>query len=96
MGIQQTKHIQGNDANQSNVERAKSCMAIIWVKDGSNELDKMRLLQTVKKMEGVFDASFTRETPAIMMIDYCTKEVKAGDLAKNINDLGIIAKIVGC
>ncbi len=96
MGIQQTTKSESYNANDSGANRAKSCMAIIWLKEGSNELDKMRFIQSVKKMTGVFDASFTREKPAILMIEYCTKETKAVSLAGEINGMGIDARIVGC
>jgi hypothetical protein len=71
-------------------------MAIIWLKNGSNELDKMRFIQSLKNMTGVFDARFTREKPAILMIEYCTKDTKALSLAEEINTMGVDAKIVGC
>ena len=71
-------------------------MSIIWVKNAANELDKMRLIQSLKKMTGVADASFTREKPAIIMVDYSKKETSAADVVKGINGLGIFARIVGC
>jgi len=96
MGIQQTTRLDRLDANESDSNVAKSCMAIIWVKNGSNELDKMRLIQFLKKTTGVSDASFTREKPAILKVDYCTKEIKAANLVEKINSLGVFARIVGC
>ena len=96
MGIQQTTKSDRYDANDGGENRAKSCMAIIWLKNGSNELDKMRFIHSLKNMTGVFDARFTREKPSILMIEYCTKETKALSLAKAINGMGVDAKIVGC
>jgi len=96
MGIQQTTKPDSYNTIDSGASKAKSCMAIIWVKDGSNDLDIMRFIQSVKKMTGVSDARFTREKPAILMIEYCTKETRAVYLAEEINAMGIVAKIVGC
>jgi hypothetical protein len=96
MGIQQTTKSDRHDTDDIGANRAKSCMAIIWVRDGSDELDKMRLIRSLKKMTGVFDARFTREKPAILMIEYCTKETRAVNLAEKINAMGVVAKIVGC
>ena len=100
MGIQQAKQISehhdvSNDpANEAS--RAKSCMAIIWVQNGTVALDKATLVAAVKQMSGVSDASFTREKPAILMVDYCTTETRAVELVAGINGLGAYAKIVGC
>jgi hypothetical protein len=93
MGIQQT--IKTTDHNIQ-PEPSKTCMSIIWVKNASNELDKMRLIQSLKKMTGVFDASFTREKPAIVMIDYWADQTSAAELVEGISDLGIFARRVGC
>jgi hypothetical protein len=56
----------------------------------------MRLIQSLKKMTGVCDASFTREKPAILMINYWTNQTSAAELVKDISDLGIFARRVGC
>lgn len=100
MGIQQAKHIsEHHDVSNdpaSKVSRAKSCMAIIWVQNGTVELDKATLVAAVKQMTGVSGASFTREKPAILMIEYCTKDTRAVELVAGINSLGAYAKIVGC
>jgi regulator of extracellular matrix RemA (YlzA/DUF370 family) len=93
MGIQQA--IQTNDHNIES-ETAKTCMSIIWVKNGANKLDKMRLIQSLKKMTGVADASFTRETPAIVMVDYRTDQISAAQLVEGISGLGVFARRVGC
>ena len=100
MGIQQasktSEHHDVSNDSTDNASRAKSCMAIIWVQNGTAEFDKASLVTAVKQMSGVSDASFTREKPAILMVEYCTKETKAVELAEGINSLGAYAKIVGC
>ena len=47
-------------------------------------------------MTGVADASFTREKPAIVMVDYRKQETNATDVVRGISSLGIFARIVGC
>jgi len=100
MGIEQAATAQArqdkpiNGANET--LRAKSCMAIIWVQNGQRKFDKISLIEAVKKMTGVSDACFTREQPAILMVDYSTKETRAVELVAGINALGAHAKIVGC
>jgi len=93
MGIQQA--IKTNDHNIGS-DVSKTCMSIIWVKNASNELDKMRLIQSLKKMAGVCDASFTRESPAILMVDYWANQTGAAELVESISALGIFARRVGC
>ena len=100
MGIQRvSKTSEGHDvageAAQDTI-RAKSCMAIIWVQNGAEAFNKISLIESVKKMNGVYDANFTREKPAILMVDYCTKETRAVELVAGINRSGAYAKIVGC
>ncbi len=96
MGIQQEIKTYDHYADNIAPDISKTCISIIWVKSASNELDKMRLIQSLKKMTGVVDASFTRETPAIVMVNYCNKETSAVDVAKGISGLGIFARRVGC
>lgn len=100
MGIQQAKqaseHHDVSNSSTSKASKAKSCMAIIWVQNGASEFDKASLVAAVKQMNGVSDASFTREKPAILMVDYSTKETRAVELVEGINSLGAYAKIVGC
>jgi len=93
MGIQQA--IKTNDHNVA-PDTSKTCMSIIWVKNAANELDKKRLIQSLKKMTGVSDASFTREKPAIVMVNYQTNQTSAADLVEGISGLGIFAQRVGC
>jgi hypothetical protein len=71
-------------------------MAIIWVQNGSREFDETTLVEAVKKLSGVSDAKFTRDKPAILMIDYCTKEIRAINLVEAITSMGAYARIVGC
>ena len=89
------KIIKTNDHNVA-PDTSKTCMSIIWVKNASNELDKKRLIQTLKKMTGVSDASFTREKPDMVMVDYETDKVTAAELVEGISNLGIFARRVGC
>ena len=96
MGVQQVNRMSAVSANENEPIEAKFCMAIIWVQNGANEFDKSNLIETVKNMPGVFGAKFTREKPAILMVDYCTKETKAINLVEGINSLGAYARIVGC
>jgi hypothetical protein len=95
MGIQQATESDSYNAKQGDWDKAKFCMAIIWVKSGENELDKVRLIQSMKNTAGVSDANFTTEKPAVLLVDYCTKEVKAARLVEKINSMGIFARIVG-
>ena len=89
------KRIKTNDHNVA-PDTAKTCMSIIWVKNASNELDKKRLIQSLKKMTGVSGASFTREKPDIVMVDYGTDQISAAELVEGISALGIFARRVGC
>lgn len=59
-------------------------------------LDKTMLIDAGKDMTGVLDARFTKEKFAVLMVDYCTKEIKAASLADGMKSLGIYARIVGC
>jgi hypothetical protein len=77
MGIQQLS--EPSHSPQTEAINAQTCMAIIWVQNSSRELDKDALIDSVEAMSGVSDAKFTRETPAIMMINYCSRETKARD-----------------
>ena len=94
MGIQQISET--NHSVQTKVVRARSCMAIIWVQNGSQKFDKDALVDSVKAMPGVSDATFTREKPAILMVDYRSQETKAVRLVEAISNLGMYARIVGC
>lgn len=94
MGIQQIGEI--NYSAQTKAVNARSCMAIIWVQHGSRKLDRNAFIDSVKAMPGVLHAKFTREKPAILMIDYCGQETKAVRLVDSINNLGTYARIVGC
>jgi len=96
MGIQQMNSVRNRDETSDEVERARSCMAIVWVHNGENQFDRTQLLETIKGMSGVSDANFGRDKPAILMIDYCVKEVSAVNLIQSIRELGLHAKIVGC
>lgn len=89
------KIIKTNDHNVT-PDTTKTCMSIIWVKKASNELDKKRLIQSLKKMTGVSDASFTREKPDMVMVDYETDKVSAAELVEDISGMGIFARRVGC
>ena len=71
MGIQKISGT--NHSVQTKSVRARSCMAIIWVQNGRRKFDK----DSVKAMPGVSDATFTREKPAILMVDYRSQETKA-------------------
>lgn len=93
MGTQQT--IKTNDHNVA-PDTAKTCMSILWIRNASNELDKKRLIQSLKKMTGVSDASFTREKPDIVMVDYQTDQISAAELVEGISALGLFARRVGC
>ncbi len=94
MGIQQLSET--SQSAQTEAVNAQTCMAIIWVQNGSRELDKDALIDSVEAMPGVSNAKFTREKPAILMIDYCRQETKAVRLVESISNLGAYARIVGC
>jgi hypothetical protein len=94
MGIQQIRET--SHSAQTEAINTRSCMAIIWVQKGTREFDKNVLIDSVNAMPGVSSTKFTREKPAILMIDYCAQETKAVRLVEGINNLGAYARIVGC
>ena len=47
-------------------------------------------------MTGVSGASFTREKPDIVMVDYQADQISAAELVEGISALGIFARRVGC
>lgn len=96
MGIHKMNSVSDRYEASNETERARSCMAIVWVHNGKNQFDRTQLLDTIKAISGVSDANFGRDKPAILMIDYCVKELSAVNLIQRIRDLGLHAKIVGC
>jgi hypothetical protein len=93
MGIQQIS--EARHSAQTEAINTRSCMAIIWVQN-AKAFDKNALIDSINAMPGVSGAKFTREKPAILMIDYCARETKAVRLVEGINNLGAYARIVGC
>jgi len=96
MGVQQMNSASDRYEDTNQPEKARSCMAIVWVHNDKNQFDRTQLLEAIKGVRGVSDANFGRDKPAILMIDYCVKELSAVNLIQHIRDMGLHAKIVGC
>lgn len=74
----------------------RTCTAIIWLKNDSDERAKEAIATTLQSLSGVSEVHYVREKPCIMMVDYCRHQVKATNLIGAINIHGGCARIVGC
>lgn len=74
----------------------RTCTAIIWLKNNSDEIAKAAISNTLHTLQGVSEVHYVREKPCIMMVDYCQQQVKATTLISAINLHGGVARIVGC
>lgn len=83
-------------SNTNEAAKKRTCTAIIWLKNDSDERAKEAIATTLQSLSGVSEVHYVREKPCIMMVDYCRHQVKATNLIGAINIHGGCARIVGC
>lgn len=77
-------------------QKKNICVALLWLKGRSDEVEKRQVLQVLNDTDGVLGLKFVREDPTVMMVDYCSKEVKVEQLVSKVAASGFTIRRVGC
>lgn len=97
VGQKAPKHHAGMMAEAALAEQQQNaCVALLWLKGTPDDDEKHQVLRTLGEIDGVLGLKFVRENPAVMMVDYCGKEVRVEHLVSKVAVSGSVIRRVGC
>jgi len=73
-----------------------ACLAIVWIDGLASKDQEEMLLDSLSGSKGVNQATFSRRSPDLLIVDYDRQQTKALDLLEVLNQQNIRAKLVGC
>ena len=73
-----------------------ACLAIVWIDGLASKDQEEMLLDTLSGSKGVNQATFSRHSPDLLIVDYDRQQTKALDLLEVLNHQNIRATLVGC
>ncbi len=78
------------------MESARQCSVLIWLKYGATQREQQMILTVIQRLQGVNRAMFKRQSPTILMVDYCHHTIAAQSILEATKSRGVITKIIGC
>ncbi|MEZ5478184.1 MAG: hypothetical protein R3E95_12085 [Thiolinea sp.] len=76
-----------------NPEAARRCMAIFWLKTQPQNHTALPMLE---QLQGVQTVRIMREQPTLMMVEYCSQQIRTPELVAAMDRHGSCMRQSGC